>query len=165
MLKVERIATSQGPLLKALRCRALADAPYAFSATSAEALSRSDKSWADSAAHLAQDKKSTTFIAYYDGKPCGMMGCYITDEEDDISNLVAVWVAPEYRHLKAGQGLLEVVKQWSRESNAHVLHAWVAEQNALAIRFYKAADFKKTGRRQPFKSDDSQEEILLALKL
>lgn len=94
-----------------------------------------------------------------------MMGCYVSGETDDISNLVAVWVAPEHRHLKVGQGLLEVVKQWSRESNAQVLHAWVAEQNALAIRFYKAAGFEETGHRQPFKSDSSQDEILLTLRL
>jgi ribosomal protein S18 acetylase RimI-like enzyme len=165
MLRIERIEASQGPLLKALRCRALSDAPYAFSATLAEQASRSDESWVASATHFAQDKKSTTFIAYFNDEPCGMMGCYLMGEKDDVSNLVAVWVAPEYRHLKVGQGLLKVIKEWSRESNAQVLHAWVAEQNALAIRFYKAAGFEETGHRQPFKSDASQEEILLALRL
>ncbi len=165
MLRIERIATSQGPLLKALRCRALADAPYAFSGTLAEAVERSDEIWAASAAHMAQDQRSITFIAYYHDEPCGMMGCHLINEQDKVANLVAVWVAPEYRHLKFGQGLLEVVKQWSRESNAHILHAWVAQQNVLAIRFYKSAGFEVTGERQPFKSDSSQEEILLALQL
>ena len=165
MLRIERIAPSHGPLLKALRCRALADAPYAFSATLSENASRSDESWAASAAHLAQDTKSTTFIAYHNDEPCGMMGCYLMGEQDGIANLVAVWVAPEYRNLKVGQGLLEAVKKWSRESKAQVLYAWVAEQNATAIRFYKSAGFETTGQRQPFKSDASQEEILLSLPL
>ncbi len=165
MLRIGRIATSQGALLKALRCRALVDAPYAFSGTLVQNVSRSDESWADSAAHWPQDKKSTMFIAYFDDEPCGMMGCYLRGEKDEISNLVAVWVAPESRQLKVGQGLLKAIKQWSKEKNAQVLHAWVAEQNALAIRFYKAAGFDETGRRQPFKSDASQDEILLVLQL
>jgi ribosomal protein S18 acetylase RimI-like enzyme len=165
MLLIERIAPSHGSLIKTLRCRALADAPYAFSATLAETASRSDESWAVLAAHLAQDKKSTTFIAYHNCEPCGMMGCNLMGEKDDIANLVAVWVAPEHRNLKVGQGLLEAVKKWSKESKARVLYAWVAERNATAIHFYKSVGFEATGQRQPFKSDASQEEILLSLQL
>jgi ribosomal protein S18 acetylase RimI-like enzyme len=165
MLKIERIAASQGALLKDLRCWALADAPYAFSGTLAEAAGRSDESWATSAAHLAHDQRSTTFIGYYNGQPCGMMGCYLLGENDNTANLVAVWVAPECRKLKVGQGLLEAIKGWARESNAQVLHAWVAEQNLSAIGFYKSAGFQVSGERQPFKSDASQEEILLTLQL
>ena len=59
--------------------------------------------------------------------------------------LLAVWVAPEYRRLKVGQALLETVKEWSRQSNAQVLHAWVAEQNSLAIGYYKAVGPEPAG--------------------
>jgi hypothetical protein len=61
--------------------------------------------------------------------------------------------------------LLEVVKQWASEIHAQVLHIWVAEQNASAISFYKAAGCEATSQRQPFKSDATQEEILLILQL
>ncbi len=165
MLRIERIAASQWPLLKELRCRALDDAPYAFSGTLEEAKKRSEESWAAWSENCSDNPKAITFIAYYKDKPCGMMGCDLAGEKNEVAKLLAVWVAPEYRRLKVGQGLLEVVKQWASESHAQVLHIWVAEQNASAISFYKAAGCEVTGQRQPFKSDATQEEILLILQL
>jgi ribosomal protein S18 acetylase RimI-like enzyme len=165
MLRIERITASQGPLLKELRCRALDDAPYAFSSTLEEATMRSDESWAAWAENGSANPKAITLIAYYDDNPCGMMGCRLVGEKNEVAELLAVWVAPEYRRLKVGQRLLEVVKQWAGQSHAQVLHIRVAEQNASAISFYKAAGGEVTGQRQPFKSDATQEEILLMLKL
>ncbi len=163
--RIERIAASQWQLLKELRCRALEDAPYAFSGTLEEAKKRSDEDWAAWAENCSNNPKAITFIACYDDKPCGMMGCRIVGEENEIAELLAVWVAPECRRLKVGQGLLEVTKQWAIESSVQVLHIWVAEQNASAISFYKAAGGQVTGQRQTFKSDTTQEEILLKLQL
>jgi ribosomal protein S18 acetylase RimI-like enzyme len=165
MLRIERIAASQGPLLKELRCRALEDAPYAFSGTLEEAKKRSEESWAALAENGSNNPRAITFIAYYDDKPCGMMGCRLADEKNEVAELLAVWVAPEYRRLKVGKSLLEIVKQWASETQAEVLHIWVAEQNAFAISFYKTAGCEVTDQRQPFKSDASQEEILLSLEL
>jgi ribosomal protein S18 acetylase RimI-like enzyme len=165
MLRIERITTSQGTLLKELRCRALEDAPYAFSGTFEEAKKRSEESWVAWANNCSDNPKASLFIAYYNDKPCGMMGCDLAGEKNEVATLLAVWVAPEYRRLKVGQALLEVVKQWARESYAQVLHIWVAEKNASAISFYKAVGCEVTGQRQAFKSDVTQEEILLILKL
>jgi ribosomal protein S18 acetylase RimI-like enzyme len=165
MLRIERIAASQGPLLKEIRCRALEEAPFAFSGTLEEAKRRSEESWAARAENGSNNPKAIIFIAYHDDMPCGMMGCRLAGETNEVAELLAVWVAPEYRRLKVGQALLEVVKQWASESHAQVLHIWVAEQNASAISFYKAAGCEATDQRQPFKSDASQEEILLLLQL
>ena len=165
MLRIERIAASQGPLLKELRCRALEDAPYAFSGTLEEAKKRSEESWAAWAENCSNNPTAIMFIAYYNDNPCGMMGCRLVGEKNELAELLAVWVAPEYRRLKVGQALLGVVKQWATESHAQVLHIWVAEQNASAISFYQAAGCVVTDQRQPFKSDLSQEEILLTLQL
>ena len=164
MLRIERIAASQWQLLKELRCRALDDAPYAFSGTLEEAKKRSDENWAAWAENCSNNTEAITFIAYYDDKPCGMMGCRIVGEKNEVAELLAVWVAPERRRLKVGQGLLEVVKQWASEIHAQVLHIWVAEQNASATSFYKAGGCAVTGQLQPFKSDATQEEIFLILQ-
>jgi GNAT superfamily N-acetyltransferase len=142
----------------------LDDAPYAFSGTLEEAKKRSEESWSAWAENCSNNPKATIFIAYYDGKPCGMMGCRLAGEKDEVAELLAVWVAPEHRGLKVGQGLLEAVKRWASESRAQILHIWVAEQNATAISFYKAAGGEVTDQRQPFKSDATQEEILLILQ-
>ena len=165
MLQIERIVASQWQLLKELRCRALADAPFAFSGTLEEAKERSDEDWVAWAENCSHNPQTIMFIAYYDDKPCGMMGCRIVGEKNEIGELLAVWVAPEYRKLKVGQALLGATKQWASRSYAQVLHIWVAEQNTTAISFYKAVGSQITSQRQPFKSDTTQEEILLTLQL
>ena len=165
VLRIERIGASQGPLLKELRCRALEDAPSAFSGTLEEAKKRREESWAAWAENGANNPRAVTFIAYSDDKPCGMMGCRLGGEKNEVAELLAVWVAPEVRRLKVGQSLLEKIKQWARENQAGVLHIWVAERNAGAMGFYQAAGCEVTDGRQPFPSDASQEEILLSLQL
>lgn len=164
-LEANRIEASQGRLLKELRCRALLDAPHAFSATLEEAQRRTDEEWETSARHLASDARSTTFIAYNGETPCGMMGCHLLNNNDKVSNLVAVWVAPECRRMRVGHALLEAIKQWSGKQGAKVLSAWVAEKNTGAIAFYLSLGFQATQQRQSFPPDASQQQTLLTLEL
>lgn len=165
MIRVEGIAPSQWPMLKTLRCRALADAPYAFSTTLEEAQCRPDEEWISSASKMATDEHTATFIAYHNDEPCGMMSCYTTGEQNEIGNIVSLWVAPEVRRLKVALQLLEVTRNWAKASKAQVLYAWVAERNLPARRFWESNGFQYTGKCETFKPDPSQRILLLAQQL
>ena len=165
MIRVERIAASQAGLLKELRCRALAEAPYAFGGKLEDALQWPDARWQAWAENCSRNPKSITFIAYCNDEPCGLLGCDLDVEKGENAILSAFWVAPEYRRLNVGQSLLEATKGWARDGKARFLQAWVSEGNAGARVFYQSAGFQDTGQRELFKSDSSQEQILLSLAL
>ena len=165
MIRVERITPSQWPLLKSLRCQALADAPYAFSTTLEEAQRRPDDEWISSASKMATDEHTATFIAYHDDEPCGMMSCYTTGEHNETGNIVSAWVAPEVRRLKVTLQLFEATRQWAKESKTQVLHAWVAERNIPARRFWESRGFQYTEQSEIFQSDPSQRIFLLTQQL
>ena len=165
MLTVERIAASQGTLLKSIRCRALADAPEAFGTTLAEAEARPASYWPESAARLAHAADAAMFLAFHGTEACGMTGCYLGGDRNAVADLVSVWVAPEFRRLQVGQRLLGAARRWAQEHGADTLHAWVAAENAPARRFYERAGFRATDERAPMRPGAVQAALLLMMPL
>ena len=93
---IRRIAPGDGKLLADLRLRALADAPYAFGTTHAEASRQSGDDWAELARRRSEGNREAAFLAYLGGDPVGMVAGFVDDTSHSV-DLISMWVAPEAR--------------------------------------------------------------------
>ena len=127
--------------LRALRLRALQDAPTAFDTTVAEALQWSAASWAQQLRDLA------TFVAVLEGQDVGMVRGAPSTKGDGAAYLISMWVAPEHRRLGVGGALIDAVIAWATGVGAQTLLLDVGEQNEGAIALYRRKGFVRNGKR------------------
>lgn len=145
-IHIRPLQAEQWPLYKAMRITALADAPYAFSSTLAEALERSDAVWASLVKGYTTDPNSITCIAYFDDVPCGMAACALLGEETEM---FAVWVDPKYRRKGIGRGLIIFALRWSKAQGVQKMTVGVYNDNLEAVALYQSAGFMDHGRIKP----------------
>jgi GNAT superfamily N-acetyltransferase len=159
-LTVSRIADEQGAVLRELRTASLREAPYAFGETLAEALLVEPSSFDETASLHAHSPRLATFLLYTEGHPCGLVHAYIEEGETGRAFVNALWVAPAVRHLRGGELLVNVALQWLAGQGAQEVHAWIAEENRTAMRFYERLGFGPTGDRRAMPSNDAGAESL-----
>ena len=124
------------PALKAARLAALFDAPTAFGASHASAVSFSDTDWQQRANNTPQ---RTFFLAFDDDQAIGLAAQVVAG--DGECHLIAMWVQQEYRGMPVAAGLVEAVKQCAVENGHARLVLDVAPENARAAAFYQKQGF------------------------
>jgi ribosomal protein S18 acetylase RimI-like enzyme len=147
---VRRLGASEWPLLRAVRLRALADAPDAFGSTFDAEAGRSDEWWAASASNLAW------FVATAGAggdDQVGLVAGLPPGEEPDSRSVISMWVAATHRGRGVAVALLDAVERWARADGATALCLRVSDRNARAQRFYARQGFAPTGEREPLHSD------------
>lgn len=138
------VASADWEAFRALRLRALADAPTAFGATLAEAEGQSEDLWRSRA-----DGPGPLVMAFSSDAPVAMGGLFVPIDSDEAF-VWGMWVAPDAR----GQGLgarilLELLDRARRTGRAVVLH--VTEGNDIARRLYESHGFVGTGTWEPLR--------------
>ena len=149
---VRRLGADEADLLRALRLRALGDAPMAFGSTLAREETYGPEQWERWAAASATGEQQAIFIAE---PACGMASGVIDDEDPALAHLYAMWVAPEARGSGAGRALLDAVVAWATDRGAERLVTSVTDGNATAAALYAGAGFADTGRREPLGHSDA----------
>lgn len=101
--------------MRALRLRALADAPEAFEMTLAQAEQGMDEDWRQ---RVAGGDERVTFVEEdEDGNLVGMaVGLF--DPDARVAHLVGMFVEPGKRRAGLGRGLVEAVESWARQVDA-----------------------------------------------
>lgn len=148
-LTVRRIAACQGATLRELRTASLRDAPYAFVETLEEALAARAETFDADAARYAASEDAATFFLYTEGHPAGLIGAYFDETPERKAFVCVLWVAPAVRHLRGGELLVNTASAWLAERGATEIHAWIADANRNAMRFYEALGFGPNGEHQP----------------
>jgi len=150
-ITVRRVRAEEWERLRAIRLRALADAPMAFGSTLADEQARPDEFWRGRAAGGATDADRATFIAERDGAWVGLGICVL--EEGGAGARPAwvfgMWVDPAVRRQGTAQTLLRVLAGWARERGADVLNLHVVATNAPATALYERLGFHATGATEP----------------
>ncbi|MFT4979728.1 MAG: ribosomal protein S18 acetylase RimI-like enzyme, partial [Myxococcota bacterium] len=138
-VRVTRLHPGEGPRLRALRLRALVDAPDAFGSTAEETATRPPESWRQQLTDLA------TFVVVVGGEDVGMVRSVLADGSAEDAYLLSMWVAPSARGRGAGDALIAAVIGWSRSVSARRVLLDVADDNAPAIALYARHGFVPTG--------------------
>ncbi len=152
LLVIRRIRPDEGPRLRALRLRALADAPVAFGSTLTREAAFTDDVWHDRARRGASGTEGVTFVAELDSRWVGIATGLPEDPDapdDPRPVLVGMFVGSEARGRGIGAGLVSAVVDWAREREAEGLCLWVTATNASAIALYARCGFRDSGARRP----------------
>jgi GNAT superfamily N-acetyltransferase len=135
--------------VRALRLRALADAPEAFEMTLAQAEQWTDEDWRR---RVAERDERVTFVEEdEDGNLVGMaVGLF--DPAARVAHLVGMFVEPGKRHTGLGQGLVEAVESWARQVDATRIELEVNPDLVPAVRLYERCCFERSGRSRALSS-------------
>jgi ribosomal protein S18 acetylase RimI-like enzyme len=156
--KLRRLLPDDWAEFRALRLRALADAPEAFGSTAADAERLTEAQWRHRLA------SRMTIAAETGGSLVGLAAG--TTEEPPGAELVSMWVDPSWRGEGIGDALVRAVERWAAGQGFSRLRLWVAVGNDRAERFYTRLGFTRTGRRQPMgKEAGNQMELEMARPL
>jgi GNAT superfamily N-acetyltransferase len=139
MVSYERLGANDGARLRAIRLRALQDAPDAFSTTYETARVHADDTWARQVVDLP------TFIAVENGRDVAMVRCARDLDRPDTAALMSMWVAPEVRRRNIGGALVDLVVAWARSNGVSRLLLDVADLNLPAVALYASKGFEPTG--------------------
>jgi GNAT superfamily N-acetyltransferase len=138
VLIIRGIAEQDWARARALRLRALADAPAAFAATLEEERAFGDAEWQARARSNAEGKASAGFFAVVDGVEVGLA---VGVRQAQSVELNALWIAPEARGRGAAAALVEAVASWAAAKGATRLELEVTESSAGARRLYEKLGF------------------------
>ena len=139
MVRYEQLNSGEGPRLRAIRLRALQDAPDAFGTTFDEARLNTPEHWEK------QIHELPTFVAVEDGRDVAMVRCTRHQDKSDAAWLLSMWVAPEARRARVGSALVDLVVTWSRANSISRLVLDVADFNVPAVALYEAKGFRPNG--------------------
>lgn len=167
-LLVRRIAEGDGPILRAVRLAALADAPGDSTTTVARTAAHDDDHWSESAAANASGPLQATFFAYTSraadpSDPIGLVGGYAN--RDGVVNMVGLWAAPGHRDVGVADALVDAVAAWAGASGAKKLRLWLVERNEHARRFYEGVGFQATGAAMPYEPHPNIRQVELVRDL
>jgi len=136
---IEPLLPGDGPRLRSIRLRALADAPDAFATTLAASEGRPPEAWE------AQVRELPTFVWREGDADLGMVRVAPHDRDVVVGYLISLWVAPEARGRGVGAALVDAAVAWAREAGLRRLLLDVGEHNAAARRLYERRGFVATG--------------------
>lgn len=139
-------------VFKAVRLRALQDAPHAFGSTYAAESLFADSEWL-ARAHRMNGEQGVGFLAMEGGSPRGIVGSFLDQKAPTQAWIVSMWTAPTHRQQGIGRLLIMEVEGWARLRKLDRLLLMVTSNNESAIRFYERLAFIRTGRTEPYPND------------
>jgi len=140
MLTIRHIRRDEWKLLRAVRLKALGDAPAAFSEALDEALAEPEDEWRARAERGAAGDTSCCALAFAGDDPIGM-AVGVRDPAGACAYLVAMWVDPGHRGTPAATQLVDSITGWARARGIAVLFAGVRRGNDRAAAFYRKVGF------------------------
>lgn len=143
-IRIRRLRAGEGPRLRDVRLRSLADSPDAYGQTAAAAAAEPDALWAEQARTGARGQRRTWIVAErLDGDVPGTLVGVATGRRrlPDTLLVFSVWVAPEVRGTGTGRALIAACEAWGRTWGAQRTLLWVVRGNTAALAFYAALGF------------------------
>jgi ribosomal protein S18 acetylase RimI-like enzyme len=162
---IRRIRPQDAEAWRAVRLRALLDAPDAFGSTYDETVTRPAEEWTSSAARKTAGPAETLLLAFRGGQVVGLAGGFTAPEHPHERILISMWVDPALRGSGLARRLVHRICDWSTAAGANAVRLWVTETNDRARALYEACGFTPTGQREPLPSKPSLDEIEMRLDL
>jgi len=152
LMAIEPITPLNTLVFKAVRLRALQDAPQAFGSTYAKESQLTDSDWI-ARVQRWNGESGIGFLAMDGDTACGIAGSFLDQHDPTRAQLIAMWTAPTHRQRGVGRLLVDHVLNWAAVRKARILQLMVVSNNEPAIRFYQRLGFRRTGRTEPHPND------------
>ncbi|MGJ9416843.1 GNAT family N-acetyltransferase [Massilia sp. CMS3.1] len=146
--QVRILEAHEWPLYRALRLRALLNAPEAFCSTLGEAEKRTDNDWAWLLNLGVTSGRDRPLVAVLGAAAAGMAWAKVDAYDPSRVNLFQMWVAPEARGKGVAAALLDAALDWARARGARAMALGVVCGNDAARRLYERAGFRAIGQPQ-----------------
>ncbi|MET8146849.1 GNAT family N-acetyltransferase [Actinoplanes sp. NPDC049668] len=162
MIETRVLSEDDWKLWRGLRLAALTEAAYAFGSKLADWQGEGDREerWRGRLAIPG----AYNIIAMLDGQPVGMASGVPTDQ-DDVVELISMYVAPLGRGRGVGDQLLQAVERWARLAGAATLRLAVVEGNTNAWALYQRNGFHDTDELGGLMPDGVRRERILTKHL
>ncbi len=158
MIAVRAVRAGEGPRLRELRLRAMADAPGAFGSTLQHEAEQPDEHWSE----LAEGgNENGVYVAIDEEAWIGMAAGLWFERERGIVQLWGMWVEPGRRGERIGERLVGSVRGWATTHGAHFIRLGVTGASP-AIPFYERLGFVLTGETKPLMRDPSVLAVYMA---
>jgi ribosomal protein S18 acetylase RimI-like enzyme len=180
-MHIRPLRSDDGMLIKRVRLRSLAEAPYAFGVGSfAEEAALPDAHWHRLAAQVGgQDPQWRDRCASFvvldgvddgDGDDdvadaCGTATCYLCPHVPRRAYFTSAWIDPRYRRRGLGRALVDAAVAWAAARGADELRLWVDDTNPGAAEFYRALGFVPTGENRPVGEGAAERQSCFARRL
>lgn len=162
---VRPFTAEEWPSYRAIRLRALLDAPDAFGSTLAAEEALAPETWAARLARSTSSGIDHALTAELHGALVGLAWAKVDANDATIVNLFQMWVAPEARGQGVAGALLDEAVRWARARSALALQLGVTCTNAAALRLYERAGFVDAGVREPLRPGSDLVEQRMRLTL
>jgi ribosomal protein S18 acetylase RimI-like enzyme len=164
VLSVRRITPLDIEMFKAVRLRALQDAPFAFGSTYEREAAFSEEDWRGRIERW-NGQRGAGFLAIERNVPCGIAGSLLDQSDCSQAELVSMWTAPTHRRQGVGRLLVASVITWARSREARTVRLMVTNANETAIHSYEHLGFALTGRTEPYPNNPALKELEMALSI
>lgn len=155
---MRRLEPDDWEVYREVRLRALRSDPGAFGSTLGREEGFDEDRWRERLSGAA------VFAAMVGPDAVGLAGGLRLDDGSG-SELVSMWVAPEWRGTDVAARLIGAVVDWASAAGLASLGRWVVDGNRRAERAYAKAGFGRTGRVQPVREGEPAMEFEMARPL
>jgi len=142
--------------LRALRLRALADAPDAFGSSAQQETGEPVDYWSALAGRGADADEIVIYVAIDGEAWVGMAGGRWYDRERGIAGLWGMWVDPAARGRRLGERLVAEVQAWAAARGGRFLRLGVVTAPDDPSPFYERLGFVRTGELGTLRRDPSR---------
>ncbi len=159
---VRVLAEDQWEEYKALRLRALQEAPGAFVASYEDETDYDEDFW------RRRMRRSRRLLAEQDDAPVGIVSVRPNDDlYDNAAEIFGLWVDPDLRGAGVAAALVEEAVAAATVKGYRQLIYWVVTDNARGVAFASSWGFRPTAHRRPVRvrNEHGEEEIALVLAL
>jgi ribosomal protein S18 acetylase RimI-like enzyme len=151
---IRRLGVDDIEVLRAIRLRALRDAPEAFWTTYESEVDHTPDDW--------RHWLATAAFFVDDTGRYGIAGGMPDPDDPTAAWLVSMWVAPERRGSGLADQLVSGVMAWAESEGRECIRLHVEEHNQRALRCYQRLGFQFTGRRL-YRPRDGRWEVEMAV--
>ena len=144
-LSIRPLRTDEWALLRALRMRALTDAPDAFAQTIGEFQGEPETYWQQLAKNLRLSHHEF-FIAFLNEEPIGITYGHLEAADRHVAQVGSMWVSPMARGKGIGKQLLHRAMSWATAQGVQRIKLWVTAGNSPAMKLYQSSGFVPTGK-------------------
>lgn len=147
-IEIRPLRPDEWTLLRALRLRALHDAPDAFGPAFADVAREPDRYWQTGARRIAESE-AQLFVAEAGTSALGLV--HAAADAARVGHLGAMWVAPEARGSGLARRMLRAALDALEAQGCERVELWVTGGNGAAVSLYEGFGFRFTGGERPLR--------------